>query len=236
MEFFLIAGSHLIVGQNNTDTVFSGIIEESGGSSGALTKIGTGTLTLSGNNSNYSEGTTINGGTLLANNSTGSATGTGAVQVNAGGTLGGSGSVSGAVNVAGGTLAPGASTGVLSVGSASFDPNSTFAVELAGSGGVAGSDFDQLLVTGNVTLGGMLDVSLISLFTPSLGQSFEIVDVGGSLSDTFNGLSQAAVVGNFGGTDLFINYAGGDGNDVSLVATLAGDFDFDVDGADFLEW
>jgi hypothetical protein len=37
---------------------------------------------------------------------------------------------------------------------------------------------------------------------------------------------------------LFVSYAGGDGNDVTLFATLPGDFDLDgdVDGRDFLVW
>ena len=139
----------------------------------------------------------------------------------------------------GGTLAPGSSAGITNI-TGNYNLNSgTYEAELAGGGGVAGTDFDQVDVTGNVNLvGGSLDVSLLSPFTPSLGQFFDIVNVGSSLTGTFSGLSQGALVGNFGGTDLFINYASGDGYDISLVATLAGDFDlgFEVDGFDFLKW
>ena len=49
----------LSVGNNNTNTTYSGVL--SGG--GSLTKIGTGTLILSGNNT-YAGGTTINAGIL----------------------------------------------------------------------------------------------------------------------------------------------------------------------------
>jgi hypothetical protein len=113
-------------------------------------------------------------------------------------------------------------------------------VELASDGGVPGTDFDQLLVTGDATLDGVLDVSLIAPFTPTPGQSFEIIDVGGSLSGIFSGLPQAALVGNLGGTDLFITYAGGDGNDVALFASagLPGDYNGNgvVDAADYTVW
>ena len=215
----------------------AGVIGETGGSFG-ITKTGDSKLVLTANNT-YTGGTTIDGGTLLANNTTGSATGSGSVAVNTGGTLGGTGSVAGIVTVnSGGTLAPGVSPGTLTVEDIVFNAGSTFAVELAGDGGVAGVDFDQLVVNNGATLGGTLDLSLVNPFTLSPGLSFEILDVGGSLAGTFSGLSQGALVGNFGGTDLFINYAAGDGNDISLMATFAGDFDlnFDVDGADFLKW
>jgi autotransporter-associated beta strand protein len=57
-----------------------------------LVKSGSGTQTLTGA-SLYNGGTTINAGTLFANNTTGSATGPGNVTVNSGGTLGGTGTV-----------------------------------------------------------------------------------------------------------------------------------------------
>src|SRR4029077_16033701 len=86
-------------------TTFSGTIQDTG----SISKIGTGTLTLTGANS-YSGSTTVTSGILLVNNISGSGTGTGAVSVNAG-TLGGSGNIAGAVTVgtnsgAGASLAP----------------------------------------------------------------------------------------------------------------------------------
>ena len=57
----------LTVGNNNNGTTFSGTLGDAG-LSGSLTKIGTGTLTLSGTNT-YLGGTTVDGGTLIATNS-----------------------------------------------------------------------------------------------------------------------------------------------------------------------
>ena len=94
---------------------------------GQLTKTGNGTLNIQSGNS-YSGGTAINGGTFLANNVAGSATGTGAVTVASGATLGGSGFIvpttgSTATNLVtiNGTDSPGNSSGTLTIGSASFD-------------------------------------------------------------------------------------------------------------------
>ena len=83
----------LTVGAANGSGLFNGVIRQgSGGAVIALVKAGTGTQTLSGANT-YTGTTTVNGGTLLATNTTGSATGSGQVTVNAGGTLGGTGFV-----------------------------------------------------------------------------------------------------------------------------------------------
>ena len=101
----VLGSKNLTVGTNNLSTTFSGLIRDTG----SITKIGTGTLTLTGANT-YSGGTTIERGILLVSNISGSGTGTGAVSVNAG-TLGGSGIIAGAVTVgtnsgAGAFLAP----------------------------------------------------------------------------------------------------------------------------------
>jgi autotransporter-associated beta strand protein len=75
---FILGANQLTVGGNNLSTVVSGVIEDSSAPSagGALVKIGTGTLTLTGTNA-YTGGTTVNGGTLQIGNgaTTGSITG-----------------------------------------------------------------------------------------------------------------------------------------------------------------
>jgi autotransporter-associated beta strand protein len=78
-----------------------------GGTGGSLTKIGIGTLTLSGNNT-YTGATTVNAGKLIVDGSIASSSN---VTVAGGATLGGHGTVS---NISGtGTIAPGDSPGIL---------------------------------------------------------------------------------------------------------------------------
>ena len=80
-----------------------------GNGAGGITKVGTGSWTLSGANT-YSGATAVNAGTLLISNSSGSATGTGAVTVNNSGTLSGTGFINAGANniTVNGTLSPGA--------------------------------------------------------------------------------------------------------------------------------
>jgi autotransporter-associated beta strand protein len=103
---------NLAVGGNNLSTTFSGSIQDggaNGGTGGSLTKVGTGTLTLSGNNA-YTGATIINGGTLVVDGKISSN-----VQVNSvppptspgGGTLAGTGTIVGNTQVFLGTVAPG---------------------------------------------------------------------------------------------------------------------------------
>src|SRR5262249_62073253 len=118
----------------------------------AVVKAGTGTLTLSGTINTYRGGVAVSAGTLLFNGSLTS--GTAAVTVN-GGTLGGSGNLVRPVTVSsGGTVAPGSSPGILSTGNVAFASGSTFAAELNSPYATAGTDYDQLNVTGSVDLGG----------------------------------------------------------------------------------
>ena len=87
--------STLTVGDANTSSAFSGVITDGGsGASLALTKIGSGALTLSGASS-YTGGTTVNAGRLYING----ALNGGTVNVAGGATLGGSGVIAGAVTI-----------------------------------------------------------------------------------------------------------------------------------------
>lgn len=79
-------------------TVFAGVISDSGSSGVVLPVriVGAGRVILTGANT-YAGGTTVESGVLLANNTSGSATGSGAVTVRAGAKFGGTGTVSGNV-------------------------------------------------------------------------------------------------------------------------------------------
>ena len=84
----------LTTGGDNTSTTFSGVLQDgTGGGALSLTKVGSGTLTLSGLVANtYSGGTTINAGTVSLGTGGGvtshqDALGTGAATVNSGGQL-----------------------------------------------------------------------------------------------------------------------------------------------------
>jgi len=128
-------------------------------SNDGLTKAGTGTLILSGANT-LSGPTNVSAGTLLLKNTSGSGTGTGAVTVASGATVGGSGSVTGSVNIqVGGHLAPGNnSIGTLSTGALSLSGLSDLELGTPGTSHASPGTSDRTLVSGALTLGGTLNL------------------------------------------------------------------------------
>lgn len=181
----------LTVGTAN-DTLFSGAIT---GTGGALIKQGSGTLTLT-RVSNYTGPTTVNEGTLRVD---GSLRGT-AVAVNAGATLGGTGSIGGDVTIAdGGRLAPGASAGSLRAGSLALSNASQLDFELGQAGVVGGGVNDLVLVSGDLTLDGVLNVTDIGGFGPGI---YRLFDYGGALTD--NGLDFGALPTGSDTDDFFV--------------------------------
>jgi autotransporter-associated beta strand protein len=190
-----------------------------------FTKSGSGTLLLTGNATftgvaSVSEGVLAVGdgsfGSLAAN-----------VRVDSNGTLGGGGTVSGAVTVnSGGTVRPGLSIGFLSTGSVTFNSGSKLSLEIAGP---AATSYDQLNVTGTVSLAGVIQLALS--YTPAQGDVFYVIlnDESDAISGTFAGLPQGSIFSS-GNQQYRISYladsfTGGrdgfnstTGNDVALIA------------------
>lgn len=152
---------------------------------GGLTKLGAGTLRLSGANT-YSGGTILSAGRLLVTNGSGSGTGTGTVTVN-GGTLSGTGTISGPVILnSGGTLSPGTTTtlGTLTLGNSPAFHGTNFMRINRNAGAPLADKVVVLLMpqtTGVLTYGGTLTVTNIgaaltggevfTLFSAAVGYS-----------------------------------------------------------------
>ncbi|MEM6651573.1 MAG: autotransporter domain-containing protein, partial [Pseudomonadota bacterium] len=156
-----------------------------------LIKKGAGTLTLSGDHA-YTDSTAINAGTLSV---TGALT-TAQLDVNAGGTLGGIGTITGAVNVAsGGRLSPGTSPGTLTIdGDLTLDSGAVSVFEVGGAGS------DLVRVSGNANLNGVLELS-DGMGGAAVSGFYSLIDVDGTTTGGFTTLNNNGVVGSvFQGT------------------------------------
>ncbi|MBI5756942.1 MAG: hypothetical protein HZA46_00325 [Planctomycetales bacterium] len=160
---------------------------------------------------------TLNGGTFFVN-ATGSILSN--VVVNGGATLGGTGTVDGNVLVNSlGTVSPGNSPGCITTNDLTLTTNSTFTVEI--NGPIACTDHDQMIVRGNVVLGGAT-LNAIGTAAVAVGQDITIIANNGTnaVGGTFSGLNEGALVtiNSVVGPVVFaITYSGGDGNDVVLL-------------------
>ena len=145
-----------VIGGNNSDASFSGVISSNtvvAGSDVIVNKTGTGTLTLNGA-STYAGGTTVSAGTLRVNNSSGSGTGTGDLEISAGATLAGTGIIGSATTVDDfAILAPGNPSGTLT-----FTKNLTLNDNSILQFGL-GTSSDSVAVSGDLLLTGQLQVT-----------------------------------------------------------------------------
>ncbi len=135
-------------------------------------------------------------------------------------------------------LAPGTSPAAITFeGNVVLEATATLAVELMGT--VPGDDYDTITVVGDVTLGGVLDVTVWPVFPLQDGLTFQMIEALGEVTGAFDNVPNTGdPIGTFGGVDLMIRYDGGDGNDVLLYTpspvVIPGDLDRDgeVDPAD----
>lgn len=172
--------NYLIIGDRNSNSVYSGNIS---GGSGKLMKRGTGSLTLSGDNE-YTGETTINGGDLIAANTSGSATGTGVVNVNNTGRLMGTGYISGSVQMyAGGTIMPGISE--TTIGTLKTGTNLVMRDGVKTVLKVNRLTNDKIQVGKNLTLKGTLEMVLLA-GTYTAGKSYTVFEAAGAISGNFD--------------------------------------------------
>lgn len=195
---------------------------------GGIVKSGTGMMSLTGAN-NYTGVTRINSGTLRVDNTSGSGTGSSAVNIN-GGTLAGTGTVGGNVQflAPGGSLAPGSPSGTLAVnGNVNFTSagTATFGVTINNGG-----EYSALAVSGTVTLADAeLNITLNTAESLKNKKLFIIVNNGSeAISGSFKELAEGAAI-TINEQRFIIHYAAdaatgrtSGGNDVLLTTHLPG--------------
>ena len=148
-----------------------------------------------------------------------------------GGTVSGNGTVvltaPGAKYVNRGVHATGNSSGQFDVdGDFENTSSGTLEIEIGGTNPI---DFDVMIVTGNASLAGSLDLSLIGGFSPGIGDEFTILSAAAGVTGQFDQVTGLASL-----FDVAYN-----ANSVVLTAKATSllsdlDLDGDVDGSDFL--
>jgi len=177
------------------------------------------TFTVGGASFNFTQtgGTSTVDGTLTS-------TSLGTLAVN-GGSLFGGGTLSYNV-VDAGILSPGdsvAKTGKLTVAD-TYTQSSAGTLDIAINGTTAGTKYDQLKVTQSATLGGTLNISLGTGFTPTVGQTFTILTAS-SVSSTFTTVNGLAINGTehftitYNGASVTLKVVSGPAPAASLILT-----------------
>ena len=176
--------------------------------------------------------TSLDGGMLVAANG---------LSMSGGDQLIGDGTVDAELTTNSGEIAPGLSSGTLSTGNLDLS-GGTFTAEIDGL--TAGTDHDQIVVTGTVDVTGAT-LATSGTITAAIGDRVTLIDNDGAdaVVGEFATIANGAVV-VVNGQDFRLFYDGGDGNDVQLVrvdavpATVYVDDDFtgttigaDPDGA-----
>ena len=113
--------------------------------------------------------------------------------------------------VNGGTVSPGKSPGIITVqGNYTQQTDGVLEIELGGT--IAGTSFDQLIVTGTATLNGTLNVTLLPAYTPQAGDTFIIIDHATG-TGTFDSINLPSLPG---GLELKADFSG-DGVTLTVV-------------------
>ncbi|MGN7612402.1 beta strand repeat-containing protein [Magnetococcales bacterium HHB-1] len=202
----------------NNDSTFSGTL--TGADGAQLIKNGQSKFDLLGDSTftGHNQSLLVNSGLVAIN---GKFTSTGGIQIATGGTLGGNGVIDATVTI-GGFLNPGNSPGVLTIRDLIMQSGSTFTVEITGEASLNGQDtagvnYDQVIITNSVDLGGASLNPVISAMPNDLDQ-LTIIDLqsSNSVNDTFAFQKENSTL-SINQRALQVSYIRGDGNDVQLI-------------------
>ncbi len=232
----------MTVGNATTDTaavniLSGGMLTVSGPSgNGSTTLNHTGTITINGGTFNTG-GLTNNGGTLTFASGTLGITGTSGLTIGSTGPLGNNVTLASGqtVNVTNATTISGGASltlnaGSLNSGSVTLNSTSTLGIGLGGT--ARGSQYGALTATGNFALAGSLVITLNS-FTPSAGQTFDVLDwAPGLVSGAFSNLQLPALSPGLTWNTSQLYTAG------IISVGQPGDYNNDnkVDAADYVTW
>jgi hypothetical protein len=205
---------------SGTQLTISGVLGNTGQNRN-LAANGAGTLILANANT-YGGTTTISGGgTVLATNTTGSATGgntaVNSITVQSTGTLGGSGLISGGIVVQnGGTIRAGTGTGnstltLTRAGSAlAFGAGATYAAQLYNTGPTDISLINETTAGGNVNIAGnaLLTLDLSALSAAQVANLKATVGVGNTRTYTIMQVTATGTIDNFSAGNFSISNLG----------------------------
>lgn len=207
----------LSIGALNTNTTFTGVMVANSTRFIGVTKVGTGTLTFTGNHT-YNGQTTVTAGALIVNGGFASP-----VTVT-GGTFGGTGSSTAALTVgagggAGATLAPGnqAIGTFTTTGALTLNADATYALQLNSTAATA----DRITAGGTTLNNAKLLIADLAAGILPLDTALTIVNNTGAsaVAGTFDGYAEGKVFA-VGSNTLRLTYQGGTGNDIVLTAVV----------------
>ncbi|SDN71762.1 autotransporter domain-containing protein, partial [Ensifer sp. YR511] len=205
----ILSGGRLTFDQASAGT-YAGVLS----GSGAFDLTGSGTVTLTGNSAGFTGTTTVGSGNrLVVGTSAGGALG-GSMAIGSGGLLGGTGTIGSlgttVTITAGAVHAPGNSIGVHTI-AGNYANHGALRIE------ATPAKADKIVVAGTVDITG---ASLDLVLSPTDASSWNVFNGPFTLIDK---QSAGAVVGSFDPVtqnllflDTILDYAGGDGNDVTL--------------------
>jgi autotransporter-associated beta strand protein len=206
--------STLTVGWDNSSTTYGGVFGDGGAATLGLTKVGGGTLDLTGASTN-SGATTVQGGTLQVDGSLGS----GNLEVQGGATLGGAGTIGGNVTLDSGAFATNNEGSPLTIGGALVLNNNTLNVSTPSALG-AGT---YTLITYNTSgsSGSFNPTPVISGAGLAAGSSGSTTTSGGKVSLVVSVVNPPSLTGGskIGSGQFNLSFSGSSGQPFSVRAT-----------------